>query len=355
MSCMMRWIGSLALLIGFCGCGWNSSEPKVEDGVVGLADPLTSREADPQKFNSRPTELTLKLSPGMRIPLRKTVQQELSQSSIKGVKKSTSQLELMMAITVDEVRDQDKKFDVQYSRVKYSQNFDNQFVSFDSADPHSQVPIAAIPYQGMVNNGFAFWIGQDNQIKEIIGYEQFLNRCLERVPTEHRDSMMLKIAASSQHDGLANFIDDTIGLLPYDEKAEKNGTMVTVGYTWKRRRYLNQPLPLTVEQTYTIKEINDKVAYLDMTGSVLPTTSLSKETYDGFNVQIRGGHSFGQCTIDLATGLPTSSQVDQHIDMLVAIEGGITFEQRKHILTTVTAYPPQASQTIQPASYEVRQ
>lgn len=332
------------------GCGSQEAQSDIKDGVLGLADPLTSRVADPKA--APPVDLSLKLTRGMRIPIKKTVQQELSQSSIKGVKKSTSQLELMMAITVDDIRGQEKRFAVQYSRVKYAQNFDQQSVTFDSSDPHSPVPPAAIPYQGMVNNGFAFWVGQDNQIKQIEGYEAFLNRCLAGVPEEQRDAMITKIAASSQHDGLANFIDDTIGLLPYDETADRNGTLVNVGYTWKRRRYLNQPLPITVEQTYTIKEISDKIVLLDMTGAVLPTTSFSKGTYDDMNVQIRGGHSYGQCTIDLATGLPTHSQVDQYIDMLVGLEGGITFEQRKHILTTVTTYPPQADQAIQPAAFE---
>jgi hypothetical protein len=357
MDLLMNRAYWLSLFVAVCllaGCNSESASNKADDGILGLADPLSARDADPKLQNSKPADLSLKLKPGMRIPLKKTVQQELSQSSIKGVKKSTSSLELMMAITVDEIRENDKKFDVQYSHVKYSQNLDNKSLSYDSAIPNSPVPTAALPYQGMINNGFEFWVGQDNQIKEILGYEQFLDKCLAKIPEAQKQQLMMQIAASSQHDGLANFIDDTIGLLPYDEKAEKNGTVVNVGFTWTRRRYLNQPLPITVEQTYTIKEINDKVALLDMTGAVLPTTSLSKETYDGLNVQIRGGNSYGQCTIDLATGLPTQSQVDQYIDMLVALDGGITFEQRKHILTTVNAYPPQANQAIQQVGHELR-
>ncbi len=333
------------------GCGGSSSSEQIDQDLLTFAEPLPASQSETAGANTQPVELALKLKPGSRFPLHKTVQQELTQSSPGGVKKSTSQLELMMAITVEEVKDFDRKFGVNYTRVKYSQHFDNQHLTFDSDTPATDPPPDVRPYQGMVNHGFTFWVGRDNQIKEILGFNEFLQHCLVGVAEVDRNQIIKQIAMSSQHDGLANFIDDTIGLLPYDEEQAHKGAIVKVGHTWKRRRYQNQPLPFTVEHTYSVREIDSKTATLDILGDVLPTAGISDEIYEGMKIQIRGGHSHGQCDIDLATGLPTNSQLDQYIDMAVSLEEGVTFEQRKHILTTVRAYPQQQDDQVQQAGF----
>ena len=69
----------------------------------------------------------------------------------------------------------------------------------------------------MVNNGFSFWLGSDNQITELVDFPQFLSRCLKDIPAYEREKAVQLLAASAGKDGVANFVDDSIGLFTLSE------------------------------------------------------------------------------------------------------------------------------------------
>lgn len=323
------------------GCNWFSGEDSSGDELLSFAEALIEDDKAPE--NAGPTKLTLNLKEGDRFPLIKTVQQEVSQTSLQGVTKSTSEVELYFAITIEEVRDDQKRLGVTYSRVKYSHNLEGETVRYDSSKPTSSIPQAALPYHGMVNNGFSFWIGPDNQIIDLVDFNDFLQNCLRDVPLDQRDQLMQTLMASSSQDGIANFVDDSIALLPYDATSPDNGSTVSVGDHWQRERTVPQPLPMKVSHTYTLKSVNDSVAEIDVIGTISPTAAAAADSTGQQSVQvaIRDGNMYGTCKIDVATGLPIQSQIDQYINMNVTMQGGISFDQRKRTLTTVRAFPQQ--------------
>ena len=339
-SVSVAWL-ALVWFVVIPGCGWwgDDDEDAIDEDFSELA--LT---AEKSKSKPSPTsgKLELKLKVGDRFPLLKTVKQTLSQSSADGgLITSTSELNLLLAINVEEIRDGDKRMGVRYLSVRYTHDVAGRKIQYDSNSPQAPIPESAQAYHGLVNNGFSFWIGADNQIKELVGFNDFLRRCVEKVPFEKRQAVWMKLAETSGEDGIANFVDDSIGLLPYNVDEKDNGTIVKVGKSWTRKRQIVRPSPMYLTTTYTVKELSDTVAEIDIIGRVAPAATFGPANQPNKDVKltINGGHCYGDCSIDRETGLPIKSKVERYLSMSVQLANGVKLEQRKLIETTVRAFP----------------
>jgi hypothetical protein len=193
-------------------------------------------------------------------------------------------------------------------------------------------------YHDMVNDGFSFWLGQDNQIVRVEGFTEFLNRCLRNVPPAEQQHVVLAMEAGSGETGIANFIDNTIGLLPY-------GRRTSPGDTWQRQQSSVHPIPMYVNNVYTLKELTDQLAVVDIRGSITPsTTKNALDNGGGVQVTIDGGSTQGTCTIFRETGLPKESRVERTVEMTASLDNVIQFHQTKHVTTTIESFPPATSQ-----------
>jgi len=311
---------------------WFSLE---EDG--NAPTPAADAPADPAVSKAR---LTVNLEPGAKFPLKKTVEKTLTQSTLQGPVENTERIELFMSVTLEETRDQNKKFRILYNRVKYESNLNGQKVQFDSTQPAGNVPTQALAYRGMVNNGFSFWVGADNKITEVVDFNSFLQRCLNHVPPHMADSVSQSLAHYSGQEGIANFVDDTIGLLPYDPQSPDGSSVVRLGGHWSKSRHFNDPVPMSLHSTYTLRDLTDNYAKVEVMGDIVPAAAVSNPTQE-VSLQIKGGHSVGTCTIDRETGLPLDSHMDHQLTMSVQLNG-MQFDQQKRVVTTVKMYPEQS-------------
>ena len=343
---------SLAALLG--GCNWSGGD---EDDSVEV--PMPKAEPTPVAHVEK-LELNLKI--GDRFPLMKTVVQELQQASVLGPATSQTRLELLLTLTVEEVTEDRKRLGVRYNRVRYSQDVAGEKFDYDSTTARGGVPKAALPYQGLVGNGFSFWVGKDNQIQEPVGFPEFLERCVRDVPAEERREVLGKFAQTTADEGIANFVDDSIGLLPYEIEGKDRGSNVAEGDSWTRERRLLQPMPLYLKTRYTLREMTPAVAEIDILGTAAHSTTTEDESTrdqvvqasgtagadrkkpaSGPDVVVKRGSTLGSCTIDRATGLPLKSHVERYLDMTVTLPNGLQFEQRKRTVTTIQAFPQQRS------------
>lgn len=327
----------------FAGCNNSDTDDAnlMNDDLFPLSENTSETPTAPALETAK---LELKLKAGDRFPLIKTVERELSQSTLgQKLDKSTSRIEMVMAITVEEIRGAQKRLGVHYTRVKYSHKLPNEIVEYDSNSPPPTIPSVVRPYHGLVNNGFSFWIGADNQLIDLVGFDNFLNRCLRDVPVEERDQVVAILNQSSRRDGIVNFVDDSVGLLPYNVNDPGNASLVSVGSTWHRKHKTTQPVSMSVDQKYTLKELNDKVAKIDVMGTITPSTTFGDNQANGGKVQlnVKNGNTFGSCTIDVRTGLPIESRTEQFLDMAVSVGAGINFDQTSRVITTVRAFPQQ--------------
>lgn len=332
---------TLALVLSFVGCGSDDTDAEME-----LPDWLSETDTDASESAEPPSPtapaldraaLKLNLNRGDRFPLRKVVEQQLTQSSLDGQPQiSRSRLEMMLAITVDDVRDGRTLMRVKYDRVQYSHEVAGELLKYDSAAPPAQIPAPVLAYHGMVNDGFAFWIGPDNQIAELVGFREFVERCLSHISPEGRQQALRDIEASAGEKGIADFVDNTIGLLPYD--VDK-----VLGDSWEKTRHISRPVPMQINTTYTLADFNDETAEVMVGGTITPSTTLGGAGRDGASVRITvtGGSSHGRCLLYRESGLPKESRVERIVDMTVQMSGGIEFDQQKRTTTTVESFPLQ--------------
>ena len=244
-------------------------------------------------------KLELRLRKGDRFPLVKTVEQRLEQKSDVVPAMARTKLELTLIITVEDVKSDAILLGVQYSRVAYQHDINGQQLSYDSASHRGAVPWDAIPYAGMVNNGFSFWLGRNNSIRELVGYRDFLERCVANVPIERRETLLSEISNRFGDDGVANFVDDSIGLLPYDSTVdEAAATRVMLGDLWTRERRLMQPVPIHLTSTYRLVSLDEKTADIEITGRVAAGEAGAPS--DVGRLRIIGGQSIGHCLVDRA-------------------------------------------------------
>ncbi|MBN68845.1 MAG: hypothetical protein CME32_06130 [Gimesia sp.] len=360
-----RYISWMIGIVILAGTGWsflnkqqNESSEKVEDvkppGAVAEQTQQPPVEVAPVSLREEKVEvLELNLAVNQRFPMIKTVEQTLSQASAVGVVQSKSKLELILALTVEELQeDGRKRLRVQYSGVKYSHDIAGEKVSFDSNRSSGPAPPEVQAYQGLVQNGFSFWIGPDNKIIELVGFDQFMQRCLQNTPVSQRETVLAKISETSGDDGVANFIDDSIGLLPYNINKEHQGGAVRVGESWTKTRRLTQPIPMVLKTEYTLRELNENIARINIAGDIAASKISSPINQHGKSVQlfIRGGKSFGSCLIDRQTGLPLESRIERFLETTVKLESGKQFEQQKQIVTTIRAFPHQEERPLGPSA-----
>ncbi|MCP4173325.1 MAG: hypothetical protein GY758_21415 [Fuerstiella sp.] len=349
----------------FCmGCGQSQSVTSSEsENEAGLVDSLladlgggkTDERATPANPVSPVTKtasaerLELRLQTGDRFPLLKTIEQSLVQKPAQFSATAQTRLDLHMVIHVDEVKEEAILMNVRYVRVVYEHDVSGHRIMFDSDAHQGAVPEAVVPYAGMVNNGFSFWLGRNNRIRALVGYEQFLERCVQQIPVERRQLLLGEIASRFGDDGVANFVDDAIGLLPYDNSVDpESATRVGPGDVWSRERRLMQPVPVYMSSTYRLVALNQQTAEIDITGRIA-----SGETYtDSRNgqtakVKIKGGQSFGSCIVDRITGLPLELRRTRYLNLAVLTDTGNTVEQDKRVITTIRSFPKTPGSVVQ--------
>lgn len=306
---------------------------------VATASHTTAGDFEPNLRNADGEYLTLNLKVGEKFPLVKNVSHTLLQQGGDADRSSRSRLEMTIVLTVSDHPESGPKagaylLDVKYHKVKYEQDLFGQKLHFDSESTTENVPSELQTYQRLVGNGFSFWLKPDNQIGELIGFDEFLKRCLEgAVPNNQLQEKSL-IANATGTEGLANFVDDSIGLLPR--------TAIKMGDTWSVDRQVLHPIAMKISSRYSLTNIDETTAEIGILGQVAPIASASSDDRNRpLNVVVDDGQIFGSCTIDRRSGLPIHSQVNQEISMRVKMPDHSEFRQRKQSITTIRAFAPQ--------------
>jgi hypothetical protein len=344
------WAG--VLICSVLGCdklpwGQTASTDLTDDEFGDLGEPDPSEpsldaEAEPASL----PELALKLELGQRFPLNKTVEQRITQALPTGLTVGHSRLELQLSLVVEEIREPRRRLGVRYHRVRYAQDLGGQTVEYNSDQPVASVPPEALPYAGLKDNGFSFWIGADNQVIELVGFADFAQRCVQHVPLEQRAAVLHQLQAMRTDDGLANFVDDSIGLLPGAASPQTAGTEFRVGSSWDLpTRQVSAGGPQANGSVCTtrclLKDLSDKTAEIALVGSIGPSSYTDE--LRRVKLTVRGGQCSGTCTVDRTTGMPTRSRVERMLDMTAHLPDGTEIPQRKEIITTIVAYLEQGA------------
>lgn len=354
MTRMARWLGVGGLLLCLSGCGWfgaehaETSSDEVIPELGERAQSAKDRETAKKEIPAENLELRLKV--GARFPLFKTVEQRLQQLSPKGGRpiESSSQLTMKLIVTVEALDQGIKTLGVRYQQVRYEHDIAGKKVSYDSALLPKTIPEAAWLYHGLVENGFSFDLAADNRIIQVHDFEAFLKRCVRHAPASQQQELLTQLAETQEDEGIANFVDDSVGMLPYDlDDLNANGK-VKVGASWRKKREFLRPIPMTIDTAYRLGEINERYATLELFGQIAPaqiqhSSNLVQQAGLSEKMTLRNGHCFGTCTIDRETGLPIQSHVTRRMDLTLELPTGAKFDQIKEIVTTIRTFPEQGA------------
>ncbi|MBM3969895.1 MAG: hypothetical protein FJ302_08540 [Planctomycetes bacterium] len=349
-----RWIGVCGLLLILSGCGWigsDSANTNSNENIPELGDSEKTtkvREAAKTKISTENPQLQLKI--GDRFPLIKTVEQRLRQlSPIDGQPiDSSSKLSMTLAVTVENIDQGVKTLGVRYQRVLYDHDIAGETVSYDSALLPKTVPVAAQVYHGLLDNTFSFDLGADNCIVKVHEFDEFLKRCVRHAPASQQQEMLTCLMLNQEDEGIANFVDDSVGILPYNIDDLTAGGDVKVGSSWRKSREITRPFPMTIDTAYRLAEINERYATLELSGQIVPAriqrvSNTSQHQGATEKMTLRSGHSFGTCTIDRESGLPIQSHVTRTMKLTLELPTGVKFDQTKDIVTTIRTFTEQGA------------
>jgi hypothetical protein len=359
---ILRSCALLALLLfTLPGCSYfQSAESESDDEFAEFDKDEKSEKSDDSDeltADSKPAEgeLELKLKVGDRFPLKKRIEQRLTQGDGRGgMLVNRSIVDMLLSLVVEELRDGNKLLSVRYHKIHYAHNIAGRQVEYRS-DSNAPVPTEALVYAGLKDNGFSFWIGPDNRVMELVGFQDFLQRCVQNVPPMYRDAVMRQLEGTHSEDGLANFVDDGIGLLPYSDDPRHPAVAVKVGSAWelKPRRSEGQ-IPMSVSTRCVLKSLNDNSAEIGLLGKISgPSTPVPvRDGNREMSVTLNAGRCSGFCIVDRRTGLPTQSEVNRYLEMTVQLPDKTEIPQRKEILTSTTSFLDQSMAGDSPAGSE---
>ena len=263
MTRVAGWVVLCGLLLSSAGCGWfgaENSEKDSEEAIPELGERAKAEKSRETAKKELPAEnLEFRLKVGTRFPLFKTVEQRLRQLSPNGGRpiESSSHLTMKLFVTVEAIEQGVKRLGVRYQQVRYEHDIAGEKVSYDSALLPTTVPDAAWVYHGLVDNGFSFELGVDNRIVQVFDFEAFLKRCVRHAPASQQQALLTRLAATQEDEGIANFIDDSVGMLSYNVDDLNANATVKVGASWRKSREITRPIPMTIDTAYRLGDYKE--------------------------------------------------------------------------------------------------
>lgn len=358
-----RWAMLVSLLIFTAsGCSYFQSTVADDDADLEMdnLEQVKSEDTEHPVVPRDPVvqegELELKLKVGDRFPLKKLVERRMTQTDSTGQHVNLSRTEMMLSLNVEEIQSDGRKLmSVHYHRVKYDQEIRGKHVGYTSDNPGEPVPVEALLYAGLADNGFSFWIGPNNKVIEIVGFNDFLKRCLKKVPPNHAATVRKQLEATKSEEGIANFIDDSIGLLPFSNDPSHPAVAVKEGSTWKLEpRQTDAPIPMLVTTQCMVEELTVGSAKILLTGQISgPPTPVTMRSPEGdIKIFVKGGNCTGTCRVDRSTGLPTQSRIVRYLELAMELPDGQKIQQNKDTISTITSFLNQMPSS--PANSEQR-
>ncbi|MEP3478524.1 MAG: DUF6263 family protein [Fuerstiella sp.] len=287
----------------------------------------------------------VQLRVGDQFPFLKTVRQTVVQKTTDLTLQSEDQvtaqtlMQLTMLLSVLDSSASGHLLQVRYDRVQYSQDVNGTYQAFDSAArlPNGQmanpVPAGIEAYAGMVGAGFRFTVTHDNKVVGTDGFALFLDQCVSAVPFEQRVAIRSSLEQRFQSGGIAELIDESIGMLPYGSSRARAGDV------WVTDRQLQQQSPIQMQTTCRLVSTSNNAAEIGLTGRI--------ESATGAAFKISDGRTMGTCFVNLTTGLPLHSQRSSYLKIAGQQTAQRSVEITKKIETMFTSQSPSAQNMVQ--------
>ena len=196
-----------------------------------------------------------------------------------------------------------------YTRVASKTTAPGGEMSFDSATVESPVAPQFRPLAAMIGKTFTTRIDPMGMVQSMAGMSEILDAIVSEMTVEgpEREKMLANMKRQFGEDAMKDFIEQSMAIYPANP--------VAVGESWPKAIEITQMVPLTLDNTWVLKEVTGDTATLEVTSLIGPVPG--KETMDvmgaELNVHLEGAQS-GTTIIDRETGWVVSSTVNQNLD-----------------------------------------
>jgi len=194
-----------------------------------------------------------------------------------------------------------KDVEVTYNRMFIKSSAMGNTMNVDSNDSDTT---KSNPLRGLTNAGFTMSLAPNGEVKTVIGVDKMISDIAARSSKDSVAVKQMKATLSQQFNAESMRHTMETSLKIYPDKAIK------IGESWVINAKMQISMPIETVTTYTLKEVKDGVAYLDLRG-----TLLSKGLFKSMGSEIQSdlsGTNIGDAELDIQTGfiLKSHSRVD---------------------------------------------
>ena len=179
-------------------------------------------------------------------------------------------------------------------------------VSYDSRTHTGPVPPTAQGLAGLIGQGYEVTLDSKGCVVEVRGVQEFFDKMMEGMPAESRSMMEPMMKKQFGDSAMRATIEQATRIIP--DRA------VSPGESWQVQIVMGNPMPMTIDNTYTLKEVKGDAVVLDFTSNVKPAPAEQSgmELPGGGKMTIEvNGTQAGQITVDRKTGLLRSNTSSQ--------------------------------------------
>lgn len=254
--------------------------------------------------------VTLQLSPSSGEKIRQWVvtDQKIEQKAGDTWQEVHQSIGIGTTYTVEDIgSDSTVRMRVVYDSVTVDQEGAGNPVHYNSVGASQDVPPLAAGYAAMLDQSFTLTLGPDGRLRRIAGVDSMLHNIIEKVARSNpsaRSMIEYGVTSLLNEKSLTETMERSLAVYP--------DRPVSVGDTWSNVVSVTIGTPMTINTTYTLKDIHDGRAYIGLNSSIVTNQASGALELAGMSIvyQVSGTQS-GSMQVDLDDGWIISSEIEQ--------------------------------------------
>jgi hypothetical protein len=262
--------------------------------------------------------LRLQLVENESYTLRLISEQMITQTPYGRHEQTSKMMGIGFVFDVEEVNAEgDAHVQIAIQSAQFKHEDKGGVIEYDSAhDVSSNLPPEARGIAAFIGEHFNATITPQGNVKSLEGIEQMMTRILEKLALpegQEKEAAREQFQAEFGGTALQEMIENVLAVYPSES--------VTVGESWNRASRVSEGLPLILNNTWTLKSLENGRAVLSVVSDAEPYLDSSAAT--GVDVF----HDFqgikeGTFVLDATSGWILEGMVSQRIWGRVVLEGG---------------------------------
>ena len=274
--------------------------------------------------------LRLRLEKGKSYLLKVTMDQKIVQTVMGNEQKITQKMGMGYAFDITDV-DADGMMSgkVTYKSVVFEQQGPMGLVKYDSENPPEKVHPMAAGFAALAGSSFTMKMTALGRVKELAGVSEMLKKIISDLPDGPQKKIMAKQFETQ-------FGDKAIGEMMENMMAYYPDKAVGVGGRWVQTMILSKGFPMTIENTYTLKDRKNGTAILGVASTIKPNKKAEPLKMGQMTMTYTmTGTQEGTLSMDEATGWIRAGTLKQDIAGEIKLDGIPGADQPMNLPMTV--------------------